>query len=215
MQSALTFGLGMLLATALIADEGLAEAPGRQLLTFLPGKPLTICAAENLTNRPIPDVHFSVDGNSRRVDWRRDGQECISIPGLPAGETLIEVSAPGFRSEWVRIERRHDTYDSWTGEPVGIGLFALETGVVQGRVVDAMTGQPIPRATAQLKESIFLTATSDERGEFQIDGIPPGEYELTVEHHSYQTSAPEHVELRGEDQTYRNISLTPDSNYAP
>jgi hypothetical protein len=144
MQSALTFGLGMLLATALIADEGLAEAPGRQLLTFLPGKPLTICAAENLTNRPIPDVHFSVDGNSRRVDWRRDGQECISIPGLPAGETLIEVSAPGFRSEWVRIERRHDTYDSWTGEPVGIGLFALETGVVQGRVVDAMTGQPIP-----------------------------------------------------------------------
>jgi hypothetical protein len=207
MRKARLLGLGILLATTLSAGEALAEQTGEQWLTLRPGKALTVCVAESLTNQPVPEVAFSINGRSHRADRRRDGQDCVTLPDDFAAETMLEVSAPGFRSEHVRIERREDVLDTTTGEPVGIGLFALETGVIRGRVVDADTGQPIGGATAELKESIFLSATSDERGEFSITGIPPGEYALTVKHPSYRTGESEPVALRGEEETYRNIAL--------
>ena len=51
------------------------------------------------------------------------------------------------------------------------------TGEIRGVVVDSQGGEPLARVQVDLTGAGFRTLT-DERGRFQIGGVPPGQYEL-------------------------------------
>lgn len=73
---------------------------------------------------------------------------------------------------------------------VGLGL-ALQllapapcTDSVAGRVVDEITGQPVPAALVRLGSQSVET---DATGHFELPGVCPGDHGLTVERPDYQT----------------------------
>jgi hypothetical protein len=81
--------------------------------------------------------------------------------------------------------------------PTWVGLFCLALAAwsqsvdpkklskIEGRTVNARTGEPVPRVTLTLTGSGQNTGPrsgrSDNDGQFLIDGIPPGSYRLTAE----------------------------------
>jgi len=64
------------------------------------------------------------------------------------------------------------------------------TAVIKGRVIDAVTGQPIPRAVviAQLRGG-NASAVTDVDGTFQLVELPAGEYTITAQKVLYQQGA--------------------------
>jgi hypothetical protein len=59
-------------------------------------------------------------------------------------------------------------------------------GVIVGRVFDANTNTPIRRAQiAATNDQLFLDATTDDEGRFQLTGLTPGEWQVTVQKGGY------------------------------
>jgi iron complex outermembrane recepter protein len=58
------------------------------------------------------------------------------------------------------------------------------TDVVEGRVVDQLSGQPVAAALVRLGDARVET---DETGHFELRGVCPGDHALTVERPDYQT----------------------------
>lgn len=61
-----------------------------------------------------------------------------------------------------------------------------QTGKIRGKVLDALTGDPLPGANLIFKEYNIGTAASYD-GSFIITNIPEGEHQLTVSYISYDT----------------------------
>jgi len=53
---------------------------------------------------------------------------------------------------------------------------------IEGRVINAVTGEPLRKATASIGD---YSATTDASGKFAIEKIPPGNYSLAVEHQNF------------------------------
>lgn len=63
-------------------------------------------------------------------------------------------------------------------------------GTITGRVVARQSGKPIYEATVRAKAQITgkeTQATTDEKGEFQLKGLRPGTYLLTISAEKYET----------------------------
>ncbi len=56
---------------------------------------------------------------------------------------------------------------------------------LNGTVVNSATGEPIARALVRLSGAVQRTVFSDEDGRFQIDGLPPGQVELSAQRPGY------------------------------
>ncbi len=75
-----------------------------------------------------------------------------------------------------------------------LAAWAQETSSIEGRVVNAATGDPLRKVTLTLTRSASgksepLTATPDDKGVFAFRGIGPGAYRLTAERTGYQNAA--------------------------
>jgi iron complex outermembrane receptor protein len=57
---------------------------------------------------------------------------------------------------------------------------------VTGRLLNTLSGDPIPGATVQIDE-LGLTTTSAADGTFRFDGVPPGTYHVSVHSEGYST----------------------------
>lgn len=60
-----------------------------------------------------------------------------------------------------------------------------QTGSVTGIVTDSITGQPIANLTVFISASTYGTTTND-KGNYTLDHLPPGDYTLTFRHMSYR-----------------------------
>ncbi len=67
--------------------------------------------------------------------------------------------------------------------------FAQTGSRVEGRLVDASTGEPVRKGWVTLRpangQGTGYTAVSDSNGTFVLEGVEPGRYALSVEHSSY------------------------------
>jgi hypothetical protein len=63
---------------------------------------------------------------------------------------------------------------------------AQSTGTVQGRVVSAATGSPIPGANV-IVDGTAIGAATDPSGRYQLQAVPAGTQEITVSYISYET----------------------------
>ncbi|MGF6233632.1 hypothetical protein QFZ27_007587 [Inquilinus ginsengisoli] len=71
------------------------------------------------------------------------------------------------------------------------------TGTIAGRVVDAATGQGIPRCDVTARAGIARAAVTDGRGAYRIPGLPVGSYTVEAAALGYasQTTADVAVQL--------------------
>ncbi|MGE3802046.1 MAG: TonB-dependent receptor [Candidatus Kapaibacterium sp.] len=67
-------------------------------------------------------------------------------------------------------------------------LFSQLEQSIQGKMVDSATEEPIAGGVIRI-ESVSRVVSTDERGAFQIENLPPGRYNVTAEALGYQTTS--------------------------
>ncbi|HAL83988.1 MAG TPA: TonB-dependent receptor [Mucilaginibacter sp.] len=83
-----------------------------------------------------------------------------------------------------------------------------DKGKISGSVTDSITKQPVDYATVSIYKqgstSPFNGASTDPKGAFTIDGIPNGDYKITVEFLGYRRHTIAHVIISNNN---KNVSL--------
>ncbi|MFB6249835.1 MAG: TonB-dependent receptor [Salinibacter sp.] len=87
-----------------------------------------------------------------------------------------------------------------------VNVHAQSTGVVEGRVVDASGGVPLPGANVVVDGTNIGTSTN-QNGQFRLDGVPAGSQTLTVSFVSYQSTS-KTVEVEAGQATTVNVELS-------
>ena len=89
---------------------------------------------------------------------------------LLAASIIAAAGRPGDQSRTPTVPR-----------PIG-----ADEGVVQGQVVDARSGRPIPGATVELSGSSgVISTTSDAEGNFESGALEPGDYRIRAQAPGY------------------------------
>ncbi len=84
-------------------------------------------------------------------------------------------------------------------------------GTIAGTVIDS-TGAVIPGATITITNgTVEKTATSDEKGEYKLSGLPPGSYTVTVTQQGFQEYKTENLALSAEQSVRMDATLNPAS----
>lgn len=121
--------------------------------------------------------------------WPRGGtaQSTASAATDEQGNYSVSGLEPGEYNVLVR-DARYASYQT-THEVRGSGTFDIEykVGMVRGRVLNALSNDPVANASVQLRasghaESRFApyAGSTDPAGSFSIDSVPPGTYTVTV-----------------------------------
>ncbi|MEM1057385.1 MAG: TonB-dependent receptor [Bacteroidota bacterium] len=112
-------------------------------------------------------------------------------PGAPPGPALAALLA----GTGVRAERIRRGQFVLIEVPVGTEILpedpSLFTGVLEGRVVDAETGEPLPFAHVWLVD-LDLGGVAEPDGSFVVEDLPTGAYIVRISHIGYR---PVRVEL--------------------
>ena len=88
-------------------------------------------------------------------------------------------------------------------------IAAQDAGRLTGKVVSE-PGEVLWGANVVIKGSAiegFRGTTSDDRGMYRLEGLPDGEYEVTVSFLGYETCASKNVSIRGGQHTISNFRL--------
>ena len=83
---------------------------------------------------------------------------------------------------------------------------ATGTGVVDGVVVDAQSGLPLPGAAVSVV-GLTVSIVSDGKGMFQFAALPAGQYKLHVEHVGYQPTVSDSVTLINGEEARVTLAL--------
>lgn len=86
----------------------------------------------------------------------------------------------------------------------------LQTGSITGRVIDADTENPLPGVNIVLSGTTQGAAT-DANGNYTIDGVAPGTYDVHASFIGYQTQIVEDVVVEEDEVTTLDIRLEPEA----
>jgi hypothetical protein len=146
-----------------------------------------VTAAE--TGRPLKRSRVLASGGGRQFSALTDAEGRYRVPALPAGTYTITATRTGY-VDAVFGQRRPLSPGTpipvADGQQVGdVNLRLTRGGVLAGRVVDE-DGQPLALAIITAHRQQYVrgekqltpigTDRSDDRGEYRIFGLPPGEY---------------------------------------
>lgn len=85
-------------------------------------------------------------------------------------------------------------------------LFADETGIVSGVIRDGATGKGLPGVNVQVVGT-FLGASTQKSGEFRIERIPAGNYDVKATMIGYKPGLLKNISVRSNEQIEITISL--------
>lgn len=88
------------------------------------------------------------------------------------------------------------------------GRAHAQTATLTGRVLDAETRAPLPGALIIIQPGGFQ-GISDERGEFRVEGVPPGMVSLEASYLGYATAVETSVMARTSRPTFVSLELKP------
>jgi hypothetical protein len=166
------------------------------VLTLTPGARLVGTVRDAATGKPLPS--FSVGVSTRRGPLQReafaqhsflDARGRYEVAGVPPGSYVVQTAAHGYAPAESQVE-----IPEGASGPV-VADFSLSRGArMTGRVVEEGSGLPLERARLSVEGlgpggvlSLRYDALTDARGQFELDGLPPGEVSLLVSaegHHS-------------------------------
>lgn len=87
-------------------------------------------------------------------------------------------------------------------------MYGQATGTIEGKIFDEVTKEPLLYANVMLK-STSLGTTSDAKGYFLIEKVPPGEYTLVVSIIGYKTKETENVRVEAGKTLTVDVMLSP------
>jgi beta-lactamase regulating signal transducer with metallopeptidase domain len=149
------------------------------------------------TGKPIPRTGIRIGERSATAD--ADGR--FEISGLPPGRYLLTASRLGYLltgfqnppAREPRVYHENGLYLSVPAQtPFQIAVYLGTRPIVSGIVVDAR-GDPVERVPVEVYRLLYDVTgvrtrdrfvsgrgTTDDRGEFRVDALPPGEYVFRV-----------------------------------
>ncbi|MBN3035028.1 MAG: TonB-dependent receptor [Bacteroidales bacterium] len=90
-----------------------------------------------------------------------------------------------------------------------LGFFlAAQKGIIRGKIIDAETGEELIGA-AVILEGTTIGASADLDGNFSIENIDPGTYDVKCQYISYETQIIRGAEIREGEVYILNIKLKP------
>jgi hypothetical protein len=127
----------------------------------------------------LEGIPVTIQSADFRRDVLSDANGKFEVRGVPLGKAKVEVSAP-FGYDTRHLSRDIEIPDLRACSSVE--WFLSMRAVASGRVVDA-ADRPLARITIEVvsaelpsADPLLYTATSDERGMFTFDDLPPGRY---------------------------------------
>jgi hypothetical protein len=154
---------------------------------------------KDANGKPILGVSLEIIGSGDLAKTNVTGYYFMS--GISEGLHLLEASAPNyqeFTKEILVIANRTITVN-----------FVLNTtmGILQGKITDALTGDPLPQATILLPD-ISKGELSGTDGSFIIINIPSGSYRVVVTREGYESDEAV-VDIPANGTVAKNFALTP------
>lgn len=157
------------------------------------GRVVRADTGEPLRRVQIRIEEWSAKDQSGPASTMTDAQGRYELPQLPAGTYHLKATRGGYVEMGYGQRRPFER-----GRPVEVAEgavldnidFAMALGgVVTGRVVDEM-GEPVAQASVSLARRRYVDGerrfvgqngtSTDDRGEFRIFGVPPGEYVMVA-----------------------------------
>lgn len=141
-----------------------------------------------------------------------DEQGNYLISGLEPGKYHVIARARGYLT--AHYPRPVIVQEGQITSGINLGLRPIEpqTGAIAGRVINQITGQPIPRATVIIHNHTFRKrAKTDRNGYYICRGLRPGTYRVTAKAPYYFAETyPEMVEVQKHQVTENiNFALRP------
>ncbi len=144
------------------------------------------CVSDSRTGQPLPGVRIVAGGAARRGGGRgtTDAGGRYSIGGLEADYYSVQVEAVAANPQLVAPV--HDPVQIETGKESQVDFAVREGARISGRVLDAVTGEPLPGASVscqitkvpkQSAISVRRRTWGDAEGRFEVC-VPPGICEL-------------------------------------
>jgi hypothetical protein len=147
------------------------------------------------TTTPIGDVQIVVTGSrpgAAPLTATTDSQGRFSIADVPSGSATVRASLQGYWGPSSNGSRPATVSVSVTvqnRQTVNVELSLTPSAAVAGRISDP-SGRPVMNASVRLLRPVysggvqtleaFNQKTTDDRGEYRIFGVPPGDYYLGV-----------------------------------
>lgn len=90
------------------------------------------------------------------------------------------------------------------------GMYAQSAGTLNGTVMDATTGEPVPFANVSIEENgnVVTGGMTNFDGKFSIKPIPAGKYTVTASYVGYATLQYNNVQIPGGSITFQNFELS-------
>ena len=134
----------------------------------------------------LVDVSMKALGQTKHEyrRWRQrlksDSKGVFRIPGTPSAKLTIFLEHPEY--QWLHIKPEDDFWVPSEGNKVEFN-FKLNKGfVLNGKVVDKTTGQPIAKCNVAMREYIIATRreVTGVFGKFSIRGLNQGRFEASL-----------------------------------
>jgi hypothetical protein len=147
------------------------------------GRGHTITGRVTREGRPVGSAIVSFQPRDRRI--RTVAASTASADGYYTAEGLQEGEYDVMVSERSSMQGHSAIYTVQGSARYDIEMRSTS---LRGTVVDASTGEPLPGATIALVDAgrpRFISATSDQRGAFTLEGLSEGSHQLRAEKKGY------------------------------
>jgi len=125
------------------------------------------------------------DGATRHFSTRTDAEGRYRLEKLPAGKCLVSAS--------VKIEGKFKTMMEWIELTDG----AVVHKDFEHGVREAGTGRPIADASVRTQTPMYDSTKSDDRGQWQLLNLMPGDYGVSVSKDGYGIEFVRGIEVGG------------------
>jgi protocatechuate 3,4-dioxygenase beta subunit len=143
------------------------------------------------TTAPIVDAEIAIVTPDGLVETTTDANGRFTLTNIPAGRQTVLIRADGYFVESVPRAEVPVTVTAGTAPVVVPSVSMVRGGTVSGRVVDPQ-GSPLPLARVQALrpggETLnsgavpdFGNRMTDDRGEYRMFFVPPGEYVIRAQ----------------------------------
>lgn len=142
---------------------------------------LTGKVTDTKSGLPIPGAEITIAGTN--FTGRTDSSGTYAISDIPTpGQYSIKTTAPGYIGKSYTIGA-----SPWL-QTMDVALAPIATkGTLTGKVVDAVTSQPLAGTTVVSTTDPALTATTDSAGLFTLAEVPQGVRQFTISHDGYSS----------------------------
>jgi len=135
---------------------------------------------DSRSGQPIPGAVVLVDSYGNQATTDADGE--FALTGLPLGPITLMAMAEGYDAVYTK-----PTVVPGASDYFSLNLPCLREGVIEGRVIDGDTGDPIHGAGISLGENSLLGALTEGDGTYKMIRVPMGTHTVTFSHPAYGT----------------------------